>query len=406
MRRVVGGALRVLRAGWLAIGIGLALLVAAEGAYRLQGAVRAEIRAVRAPKSIPNPAADLLADSYASTDHELWHPYIYLRRMPYKGRYATVDSMGLRRTVQATDPRDAAQQVFMFGASPLWGTGVRDSMTIPSRLAAHLESRGINGVAITNFGEGGEVLTQELIDLMLQLRAGARPSVVAFYDGYNDIASAMESGKTGLTKAEASRARDFATGQDLYPWRYDFGTNTKVFAHLAGISATRFLIFNRLGGSALSGERAAPVPDDSLVNDVVHTYMRTVDLIETLGRSYGFTPFYFWMPMLDPTQKRMSPFERQMNDSLAADAWTVRFLRLHRRAVQTVTPLMNEVAPGRFSELSGLFANDSATVYVEQGHTTESANTVIASHLANFVVPALESAKRHPPVATRAPRGR
>jgi hypothetical protein len=394
LRPVLASVGRVLRAVWIAIGVVLATLLLIEIAYRTQGVARAAVRDWRAPKQLPNPAAPILAETYSTAEHTDWYPYIYFRRKPYTGRYTTIDSLGRRATVLAIPASAVKRDLFMFGASPLWGTGLRDSMTIPSRLSSVLAARGVRDVGITNFGEGGEVITQEVIDLILQLRAGKRPAVVVFYDGYNDIAAAMANGRAGATKSEADRAQAYHVGNTLFAWQHDAGTEVRAAALLARIAASRLLIVQKLSGTSPTHEAKSRITDDSLVNDVVHTYAGAVEVIQALEKQFGFTAFYAWMPMLDPTQKHMSPFERQLNATMVADLWTVHFLKLHRMTVQRVQPDMQRLAPGRFVELSGLFANDSSTVYVEQGHTTEAASTVIAERLANYLVPLLAA---HPP---------
>lgn len=380
---------RALRLVWLAVGVALSALFVLEIAYRSQGVLRTTLREWRAPKDLPNPSAPLLAETYATAEKVAWHPYIYFRRKPFAGRYTTIDSLGLRRTIQAVPPSAIRRKIFMFGASPLWGTGLRDSMTIPSRLSAALVAHGVRDVAITNFGEGGVVLTQELIDLILQLRAGERPSVVVFYDGYNDIAAAMNDGRAGHTKGEDERARDFEAGNSLFAWRHDAATEMRAFDELAKIAGSRFLLLQHFAPLRQPEHSSVRVSNDSLVDAVIRNYAGTVEIIRALEKEYGFTAFYAWMPMLDPTQKHMSPFEAQLARQMSDDPWTLRFLALHRMAVARIQPIMRDLAPGRFAELSGLFATDSLTVYIEQGHTTEAASDVIADALALDLLPIL-----------------
>lgn len=391
---------RILRTLWIAVGVGLGALILLEIAYRAQGILRLTLSEWRAPRLLPNPSAALLAETYSTAERVEWHPYIYFRRKPFAGRYTTINSLGLRRTIQAIPPSAVRQKLFMFGASPLWGTGLRDSTTIPSRLSAALAADGIRNVAITNFGEGGVVLTQEVIDLMLQLRAGERPSVVVFYDGYNDIASAMNDGRAGHTKGEDERIRDFNSGNTLFAWRHDARTELKAAAELGRIAGSRFLLLQHFAIFRPNEHSRTRMPDDSLVEAVVRTYAGTVGIVRALEREYGFTAFYAWMPMLDPMQKHMSAFEVQEAQDISRDSWSLRFLSLHRMAVARIQPVMSNLAPGRFVELSGLFARDSATVYVEQGHTTEAASDVIADALARYLAPYLSAPST---VGTRPP---
>src|SRR5215831_4053432 len=92
-----------------------------------------------------------------------------------------------RRTLNPSncDPRDALS-VWIFGGSTMYGYGVPDWATIPSYLSRELNAGAQNCVVVSNFGVEGYVIDQELILLEEQLKAGAHPDIVVFYDGIND----------------------------------------------------------------------------------------------------------------------------------------------------------------------------------------------------------------------------
>lgn len=115
----------------------------------------------------------------------VWKPYVYWQRPG--GVRPTTDAFGL--------------DVWMFGGSAVWGSGVEWSETIPSYLAT-------KGYTVTNYGEVGYVSTQELILLILELRS-ATPNIVIFYDGYNDVFSGYQQGVAGLPMNEFNRVKEF-----------------------------------------------------------------------------------------------------------------------------------------------------------------------------------------------------
>ena len=113
----------------------------------------------------------------------------------WHGKFVNTDAgeMGIwRRTVHPTACDHPKSTVWVFGGSAIFGTGVPDDATIPSYLAGKLEAQPGACVTVMNFGVEGYVSTQELIVLTEQLKAGGRPDMVIFYDGFNDAVTGMD----------------------------------------------------------------------------------------------------------------------------------------------------------------------------------------------------------------------
>jgi hypothetical protein len=108
-----------------------------------------------------------------------YYDFIGWRRKPFQGQTVTIDRDGYRRHATATA---AEAEVWMFGGSTMWGTGVPDDATIP----AFLEQ--VSGKRTFNFGESAYVAHQNLNLLMKQYVLGGRPQTVLFYDGVNEVA--------------------------------------------------------------------------------------------------------------------------------------------------------------------------------------------------------------------------
>lgn len=396
VRQFLSHALQLLADAWVTVGLALVLLLAVEGAYRVQAASR---HALARHLGHPSPAA---ADPYArapwfaeyqreqneSAQRMGWQPFVYYRRLPFAGRYVNIDSLGVRRTVNVEPAATAHREILVLGGSTTWGTGQRDSMTIPSLVAEDLAGRGIRDVHVTNLGESGYVFTQEVIELTLRLRAGARPSAVVFYDGINDVASAVQAGRAGVPANDFHRQRDYDLGRRVFDWRTDLPSEARAAAALMTAVSIRFQLVDRMRPT---GPAFSSPPDDSMANDIVHTYGSTIELVEALAKTYGFTPLYFWQPTLHSTRKPLSPFERSLWRTLEADAYTRALIRVHRLVPNRLAYLHEELGD-RLVDLSDLFNHDTAQLYIDPiGHTTEAAAAMVAGEIARRLTPVLES---------------
>ena len=80
-----------------------------------------------------------LLEEVRKSDRAVYEPYTVWKRRPYRGTYTTIDITGSRRTVGNSTSEDALD-IWMFGGSAVWGVGAPDHETIPSHLAALLNS--------------------------------------------------------------------------------------------------------------------------------------------------------------------------------------------------------------------------------------------------------------------------
>jgi len=97
------------------------------------------------------------------------------------------------------------------------GNAQRDSFTIAAVASRRLQTLAGPGqrVEVSNFGENGYVMTQGIIQLLLQLRAGIAPTSSCSYDGINDAGAAVMQGAPGIPQNESKRVADFAMGRAL-----------------------------------------------------------------------------------------------------------------------------------------------------------------------------------------------
>lgn len=389
--RAIIRASHLVRDSWSILGLTLVLILALEATYRLQAAVRRPLlersRAVRV-----TPAPSDTIPWFAAYREELskfkrveWEPYVYFRNPLFRGRYITIDSAGDRVTPQAPSPAGApVTRVAFFGGSTMFGWYERDEHTIPADIVRRLDGSARDGLRIhaTNYGVPGRTFTQEVLKLALLLRSGVRPDVVVFYDGINDVASAVQSGEGGMPLNEMHRVEEFTRGRefavDTLP-----GLPNDARALLRGMRGALFrLEIAQRVVRLRAPKRRAPVPAGIVVARLVRMYAENARLVEALSEHYGFRPVYLWQPAIASRGKPLTVRERELVP--AADIDSVRLA-----APALLRAAMPAIVGDRFIDATALFATDSLDVYLDPtGHTYERANARIVDTL----LPALEAA--------------
>ena len=118
-----------------------------------------------------------------------YEPLVELAETPYRGTYVNVSPAGYRH-VPEQEPLESPssrRRIFVFGGSTTFGLGVPDDETIPAYLQQALRARGMNDVALFNFGVGSYYSTQERIAFLRLLTDGRRPEIAIFIDGINEF---------------------------------------------------------------------------------------------------------------------------------------------------------------------------------------------------------------------------
>jgi len=318
---------------------------------------------------------------------EQWYSYVYWRLRPYLGASINVDAQGLRRTWNASlAPAPGQPRIFMFGGSTMWGWGARDEFTIPSRVAKRLAETTRPAPWIVNYGETGYVTTQEVITLMLELRKGNIPSVVVFYDGVNDAWAAFQSRVAGQPQNEVNRVREF-NSRTRFNWREGLLGRLALFRFARGLMGST--------DATSSGAMPGRFLDPEAAGAVVDAYMGNVRIVNALARQYGFRAVFFWQPTIF-SKKTLSPDEERWRlteprrPGRTAPAFAQEYQAFNEifRERLRVSKLDNVV------DLSGLFEDDTRTIFIDRFHVSEAGNAKVADAIA-------QSLKRIVATATR-----
>jgi len=291
-----------------------------------------------------------------------YQPYSLWRMVPFEGRFIRVRPDGLRVTPGATCD-GVTYNVWAFGGSTMWGAGAPDDQTIPAHLQRTLTPILTRPVCVVNFAQLGFTSTQAVVELQNELRHRRRPNLVIFYDGVNDIVSAFAYSRAGLHLAYPEIRRRLESQQldaprpplvDLLRW------------------SSQYRLITQLLSKPVTAPANAARPD-SLVEDVVATYLENVRIVVALAGAYGFRAIFFWQPTLAEGEKPLTAIEREIRDREPL----VPFARRVDARLRHVTPGVHNLAD--------VFARTSSLTYFDWHHTTPEANRIIAEAIAQAV---------------------
>jgi len=362
-----------MRNGWLILGISLLSFVVLEVVLSLF------VVDYFTPPDPRNPDVRGKADAYKNVSwgddyfrefnesfDARWEPYVYWHRKPYKGKYITIDSTCRRFTPNLEIGPEHGPRIFMFGGSTMWGTGARDSFTIPAILATELQSKGVKAEVI-NYGESGFVTTQEVIVLLRELQKGNIPDAVVFYDGINDTYSAYQQGIPGLAQNEANRVQEFNMLKRLPELR---GMVLKdAVSNLATVRIAKSIL-------GITEPESKPDFDARVAEQAVDLYLKNIGLVKALAASYKFKYQFYWQPTIFG-KNILSEYEQSEYDSQKhlekVYKETYRMVRNKSSAVR---------ADKSFHDLGDIFLHEEEPVYIDWMHLSERGNAVIAMAMA------------------------
>lgn len=291
---------------------------------------------------------------------------------PWHSTYINTDDTptgAWRRTINTPScDTQSASEVWIFGGSTVFGTGVPDWATMPSYLSRELNSAGIGCFVVTNYGSEGYVTNQELILLMEQLKVGRRPGIVIFYDGVND--SYVGALRPGIPSAHASFANIKARVEGSLAGRIDF---------LGGSYALQ-LVKLALGSFHQSSTFAKDREIETKAFAVLDNYEANLHLAKILGEAYGFRVFCFWQPALVYGHKPLDPFELKIAETESTrdlfPALNPAYEEAKRRAATN----------GSFVFLGDIFESMKEPVYIDKWmHLAPVGNEIVARSVAKHV---------------------
>lgn len=316
-------------------------------------------------------------ESSRSKSRRTYAPFAIWGVTRWHGKYVNNDESEtgiFRRTVNPAGSacgRHSWTNVWVFGGSTVYGTGVPDWATLPSYLSRDLNDVGKGCVQVANFGVEGYVTNQELILLTGQLRTGRRPDVVIFYDGDNDAASAGPS--PGPPAPHFYLTNIKARIEGSISGRLDFLRES----HTMRLGrAIRGFLRPTLSSTLAAGEL------HSKAVAVLDNYEANLQLARALGQSYNFRVYSFWQPSLFYGHKPLVQFEQQLPEigaSAAKDPWYQVIRAVFQEAGSRAA------AAEKFVFLGRLFESVKDPLYIDGMHLGPRGNELAAQAIAEYI---------------------
>jgi hypothetical protein len=322
--------------------------------------------------------ARLLQNQVTTVDGE-YYPFLVFRACPDPDGPETTDSDGNRITPGASTAPDAFE-VWLFGGSAMWGCNVPDSATIPAILQDTLRMLVDGPVRVRNLSQVSWVSTQELIQLVLMLRNHPAPDVVVFYDGFNEVSTAYQTGIAGTHYNYEEIATRVEGGDILEMDREPFlqlarRSNTWLLLWLLGVGRGGWIEPESIDCYARMG-----IPAESLARGVVDVYLGNLGIASSLGAQYGFSTIFFWQPSVWTGEKELTGEERLIlgqYDPTFPAASDPAFSRLYGECYEE---MMERTRGTTVTSLAGLFDSTGIGVYNDPYgcHLNETGNRMAA----------------------------
>lgn len=300
-----------------------------------------------------------------------YHQFLNWISKPTRGQYVNIDRETGRKTWNPGNLTPGAATVFLFGGSAAWGFGARDDYTIASQLSRRLNAKEPR-FRVFNFGEPAFTFTQGVLYLIIKLREGFRPQYVIFYDGFNDVYGAYQSGRAGtLHNVPRTREKLESKPRQIY-WQ---AVKEWFAEHCYLYNKVFFKMYLHFHPEKRYQEAGAGLNEGELKDlaaGVVREYARSAELLDHLSRAYGFQYLCLWQPVLY-TESTVLPGEFKTDVRLGDK----KFGQLYRFTNQD---LARQSLP-HFVNLADAVSSRTRPCYLDLVHMSEEGYALVAERL-------------------------
>ena len=298
-------------------------------------------------------------------------PYVEFREREYTSATLNVDRQG-RRRVPGSCERDDKVTVMAFGGSTMFGAGVPDEHSIPAYLAAGLNRDG-RCVSVVNYGSSWWQSSQSMIQLIEALKHGARPAIVIFYDGINEVNAVTFGGVAGgIAPDVAAVFAQVFDPDDVRGWG-------RVARHsLLVRTLTAWLLPSR-HKTADNDYVPAEADRPASIRALVDIYAANVGMVTVLAKEFGFTAHFFLQPVPMIAGKHLTPLEEAaFQERARVRGWEREWFREAYRGFVAHPGLQG--LPN-FSDISGIFDGIREELYLDSEHLLPEGNRLVAERI-------------------------
>jgi hypothetical protein len=224
----------------------------------------------------------MLSETWKERENKFeYEAFTGFKHRPFRGKFVNVDPAGFRLSKDQAPwpPSPQAFNVFVFGGSTTFGSGLPDDQTIASYLQDCAPPDPSSGrMAVYNFGRSGYFSSQERALFEQLLNAGFVPKVAIFIDGVNDFW--LVDGQPSFT----DRLKRFMDGKPE-------GTL------LDGIPMIQAAHALRKRMTPQQPQNADDPADPAILQAVINRWLANKKMIELIAAGFGVRPIFVWQPV-------------------------------------------------------------------------------------------------------------
>jgi len=297
-------------------------------------------------------------------------PFVGWRRDPFEGETITINDQGNRvhpplpEAEQATKPN-----VFIFGGSTIWGSGVTDDETLPAFY------QKFSNLPTVNQGETAYISGQSLASFTTLLAAQTPMDGVVFYDGVNDVQygcrAELKVNEHGRTEVFRQRLRQ-RKGSRLEAQEFARYLNTMFLGGIQDVGVELMDI--------IDDNRASQREEDSLVCDndperarqVAETLLENWEMAHDLAQARGIEFLAVLQPVAFIGRPRLDHIAEELDPQMG-------------KQFQAVYPILRSLIQERnydwIVDYTRLMPGDEY-IYVDFCHVSANGNEILGRRLA------------------------
>jgi hypothetical protein len=274
------------------------------------------------------------------------------------GRYYNVSEHGFR-LVKNQGPwplDDSAFNVFVFGASDTFGTGVTDEQTIPSYLQDSLASGNQGRSFVYNFGSPGYFTTQQRILFENLALAGITPDLAVFINGLSEFINPEGE------PLQSDTFRELVAASNEEPkWHEPYGDALRQLPMNRLANRINWQLKRWTGRGPNLTQEEEPSSDELVVTEMVNRWLTNKKFVEGIADAVNVRTLFVVQPVL--------AYKYDLSLSPFVDDRTIERIQVHKAGYT----LMDELLPtldldNEFLWLADIQADKKQNLYVDRGH--------------------------------------
>lgn len=311
-----------------------------------------------------------------------YHPFLQFKSAAFEGTYVNISEEGFRYISHqaAWPPSDENLNIFIFGGSTTFGSGVADDQTIASYLQEQLQ-KYTDHIAVYNFGVGSFFSTQERISLELLLEDGIVPDITIFIDGLNDLYDENDPTRQSSETTKTQKlVETFSASGSLRNEKIVIREIKDIFTRLPLYRLSRALLEKTGSAETRETSLSNPVDDsDENIRRTLERYLTNKHMIEAIANSFKFQTLFVWQPV--PVYQYDKSRHLFYPESEAYSRITKGYEQMNTW-IEGTAPLTQE----NFLDLSSIQKTEENILYVDAVHYSPYFNQVIAQAISDDLV--------------------